>query len=451
MSVASPTLSASGRAAPAWTWMAALGFLVAANIAFQLFWHRHGLTNEILTVRHPTAHDATEYVRAAKAVAEKGAFDEAFGEGGRMPGYSLFLSLFFRAAGEPLRAVRFAQIFLSASIIALFFGLLARLTGSRRRALIGSAAAAAWLPLYHYSPAILAESVSLWLIVLLPFVLAMPASPSLSAARAAGLGIIAAALVYMKPNHLLLLAPVAGFLLIAEGKKTGARSAAIAIAVACALLAPWSAFVSGKAGRFVPLTLLSGYNLRLGTGAFPFVQDSTALPYRVARATGLAGAGPAGEAGVPGTGDGAPLSPVSPASPATRDALYAREARDIWVKHPVAATAHGMAKVLHGFGFSFRGKRDVFLACFFAAALWASFRLWRRGARHGTPAAGFNPRAWVCYFWLCTLVIAWQMFLYLPNQRFKTVLFDPPALLMLVLAASKLRDERRQGRRGPSP
>jgi hypothetical protein len=55
---------------------------------------------------------------------------------------------------------------------------------------------------------------------------------------------------------------------------------------------------------------------------------------------------------------------------------------------------------------------------------------------------------WVLFLGLTTFGVALQAFVYLPQQRFKTVLFDPPALLVLMLGFSRLWDLIRGRRHG---
>jgi len=60
------------------------------------------------------------------------------------------------------------------------------------------------------------------------------------------------------------------------------------------------------------------------------------------------------------------------------------------------------------------------------AALAASVGLWRGGRR-----------PWALFLWAVIAVTALQAFLFLSNQRFKVVLFDLPALLVIGLAAGE--------------
>ena len=411
--------------------------LCLLNLGFQLVLHAGALDNRIVSARHPASADALEYARTAMAVApgaESDAapasfaqrFNAAFGDGWRMPGYPLFLAA-FQGAAEPWRAARWAQVALTAPIGAAFFLTLLLPTAPRcgnglrpfLPALAGGTLAALWPPLYHYSPALLAEAPALALMAWLPLALARR--------RAIAAGALIAALTYLKPNHLLLLGPVLLFFFLAGAddarRAPGARGAAmrarlrqplLAAAAALALLAPWSAYVSQRQGAFVPLTLNAGYNLLLGTGRVPH-GDPTALPYRVARTLGIQDP----DATTKEDGDTALAL-----SAGARAAAWSTAGRSLWAERPVALTLHGVAKALHAFGFSLRGARDALLALFTVAAVLAGCLLWRR-RRH---------RAWVAFAAACGLAVALQAFIYLPNQRFKTVLFDPAALLVIALA-----------------
>lgn len=298
--------------------------LCALNLVLQLAWHGGALGDGILSSRHPASADALEYARAAGTLArgfgEAGlagfarAFGEAFGDGWRMPGYPLFLAL-FQGADAPWRAARLAQILLTVPLGAIVFIILRSARARPLAALVGGLLAALWLPLYHYSPALLAEAPSLALMGALLAALAAR-KPTLA-------GTLVAALAYLKPNHLLLLLPVALFLLADAGDGTRPLSPSlrarlarvlIAAAVTAALVAPWSLYLSRRHDGFVPLTLNGGYNLLLGTGRIA-QGDPEALPRRAAKALGLqatedAGADPDGEPTARGGVVGGSATPV---------------------------------------------------------------------------------------------------------------------------------------------
>ena len=71
------------------------------------------------------------------------------------------------------------------------------------------------------------------------------------------------------------------------------------------------------------------------------------------------------------------------------------------------------------------------VALYLASTIYSVF-LWRNG----------RCRPCCVFFWAVTAVAAAQMFVYLPNQRFKTVIFDLPALLMVIVGAVRFAETR---------
>ena len=88
-------------------------------------------------------------------------------------------------------------------------------------------------------------------------------------------------------------------------------------------------------------------------------------------------------------------------------------------------------------GFSFRGAKDAALALFSILSAFSAVLLWRRGLY----------RKWRVFYALCVLMLFLQTFLFLYKQRFRVVLFDLPALLIIVLAIKALLDQRTVSRR----
>jgi hypothetical protein len=379
--------------------------LCLANLSVQFLAHRGALDNGVENRSSPSSGDSRDYVRRAELLAGPGGFQAAFADGRRTPGYPLFLAALRPLSAAPLRAARIVQIFLSASIIFLAFlalrNLLHGLPASDLKALGGAALIAAWPPLYHFSPILIAEACSLFLMAALLWSLSLRPENTPRSVPWVAPSLLFAALVYLKPNHFLLILPLAIFL--------GRKRAAWFVLLSLALIAPWSAFVSLQNHRLAFLSTASGINLYLGTGVAQDAKDARTLPHRFARHAGF------------GLGEQAPRDP-------------GRVALEVWREHPVRTALYGATKVLHGFGGSLRGVRDALLAALLAASLFCARRLWRKG---DWKEASRTDRAWVLFFGGILLVTALQLFLYLPNQRLKTVLFDLPALMIVALGLYK--------------
>jgi hypothetical protein len=377
--------------------------LCLANASLQCFAYRGALDDGVENRSSPSSGDSRDYVRRARqlAGAEPAGFKAAFRDGFRTPGYPLFLAAFQPVSAAPLRAARLAQILLSASMAFLAFltlrNLLRGFSFADWKALGGAAMVAVWPPLYHFSPILIAETCSLFLMALLLWILSRRAGNSPGFVSWAGPSLLFGLLVYLKPNHFLLLLPLGIFL--------GRKRAASFILLSLAMIAPWSVFVSLQNRRPVLLSTASDMNLYLGTGAAQDPRDANTLPYRFARYAGF------------GEAERAPRK-------------VGEAARAVWREHPARTSFYGATKVLHGFGFSLRGPRDVALALLLAGSAFFAVRLGR--GDWGTPGAAW-PLLWAGIL----LVTAFQLFVYLPNQRLKTVLFDLPALLILALGIFK--------------
>lgn len=400
--------------------------LVVGNLLVQARLERAGLDDRVVNRYSPTSTDSEDYVRRAHILSKGGSFardfEEAFGDAYRPPAYPLFLSAFLPVSDAPLRAARMAQVLLSALMIALGWRTLRNLLGdaprARGAALAGAALIALWVPLYYFSPILIAEGCSLF--VLAALLHAMSLRTGDHGTPWIRLSFLLALLIYLKPNHILLLLPVAAFVWMREKsspRRAAARTAACVL-VTLALLAPWSIFLTRAQGKLMFLSTASGVNLYLGTGVVQFPGDANTLPYRFAKTAGLAKQDSLQR-----------VDPKDPRALAAEETRLAAEAQALWQARPARMAAYGVLKALHGFGFSLRGARDLSLVLFLGISLVASARAWK------SPA--FRP--WAVFFWGVLGATCLQMFVYLPNQRFKVVLFDLPALLMIVLGTVRLR------------
>jgi hypothetical protein len=275
---------------------------------------------------------------------------------------------------------------------------------------------ALWAPLYYFSPVILAESCSIVLVGALLLCLSR-ATLSRSLAAVYAMPVLVASLVYLKPQHVLLFLPCVGFLTVAR-REVPRRHLVGAGVVLAALLAPWTLFVSLANRAFVPLSTTSGLMLYLGTGVDTSRQESLrgTVHGRVAAWLGLEDEVLARQIRREGLG----------MSSAERNGHLTQRALEVWTAHPFRVGAYGVSKVLHGFGYSLRDARDVVLAAMGLAGVIAALQAAR---------IAVYP-AWRVLFWASLLATSVQMFVFAPDQRYKTVMFDLPGLAMIVLGWS---------------
>jgi len=396
--------------------------LTAAVLWTQIVLFDWGPDNQAPDRHAPTGSDAVDFVGRAELLAGDGGFTAAFGDGRRMPGYPVFLSWFLGAFDQPWLVTRFVQAFLASLIVPFAFLTLWVLLKSQGWALVGSILFAVWIPFYIFSPSLTAESLTLFFYALFCYQLAR--SLESQSRMQLLLMVVLAILIYLRPLLAMLFIPLAAVLEYRKGGGVRGVTVMGPLLVVVTLVLPWSVWVSVKNGSFIPLTAESGYHLYVGTGVESRVDTtgttSTAPDMTVVSAEAL------------GLADRGLVSSVeretAGLSAATQDRLYGKVALTVWRERPVKMASYGVAKALHAFGFSFRHGRDAMAASQLVVSLLVSLLLWRRRLH----------REWCVFLWVVTAAVALQSFLFIPVQQFKTVAFDFPALLVVVLGTVAL-------------
>lgn len=384
---------------------ASFGFcllLFFVSVFLQLSVFGDGLVSSPVNPAFPRSTDSLEYVRLAEAFLGGHSFHLLFGDGYRLPGYPAFLTLILLFFPTPWLSARFIQVALCALVPVLAY---LTLRGHRDRRLT-SLLVAAWVPFHYFSMLLVAESCSLFLMAVL-FWLLLKGGAQSQACRCVTIGVTLAALTYLKPNYSLLIFPLLAVILLSSRSSAERLIRPILLTVAFIVcMLPWSVFVSRSAGGFVPLSNTQGYNLYLGLS--PKLQAGTILNLQ-------------------------PLPGGAPRSVAAWSKDLQQRALSSWKQFPYENLLYGMSKVVHAFGFSLRSARDALLALFSVISIVSAVLMYRSSAR---------PEL-LALFLGVTAITAMQAFLFLPNQRLKTALFDYPALLVCGHALSSLLYARR--------
>jgi len=399
------------------------------NIGAQFLLEHRGLDNIPVNSYSDNSRDANDYVHRAESFHKDG-FRQTFKDGVRLPGYPLFLSLFY-SLNKPWLAARCVQILLSS--LNILFAYLALSRVLKRTFLPSAILTAVWAPFYFFSALLYAESLSITLVFALIYLLAQSQQPGSRHVFFWAIPFILALLVYLKPNHVFLLPPVLLFAGLTVGRgsvgRVKGRTLLGLVAVFALAMAPWSIFISILNREPILFSTTSGVNLYLGTGVTPETLDedwgpqeresANQLPTRVAHSLGLK--------------DSALYARMKPRlrseTLAQQNDYYSETARQIWRQRPLGTTLYAFSKILHCFGFSLRGPSDFALVLLFLSSFFFSIYLW----------TGKVYREWSAFFWCLFAFACLQAFLYLPDQRFKTVIFDPAALSILALGIANLR------------
>ena len=187
------------------------------------------------------------------------------------------------------------------------------------------------------------------------------------------------------------------------------------------MLIPWAIFLSVMNNNLILLSTTSGLNLYLGTGVdIDLKEDPNSLMSLTARKLNLRD-----EQIITQTEQN-----VKNMTKQEENVYRSAVAKEIWLSRPINTLVYSLSKVFHGFGFSLRDSRDLLLVILFISSVVFSLYLW----------ISRNHREWCLFFWAILLVISFQMFIYLPNQRFKTVIFDLPAIMIAIIGMFQFLD-----------
>jgi hypothetical protein len=397
--------------------------LVGIHFAAQVVLMRHGVDNEINNRYAPHYIDAWGYVQKAELIHDESNFTLPFEDGYRTPAYPLILSVFYMVSGRPLLTVRLFQMLLGSLIIACCFFVFSRALTHPLYTLLATVPVALWPPIYFFGPIIYPESVSLFSVGLLLmacayfFIRRDPLACTLVA-------LCCILLVYLKPNHLLLCFPAFLFIVFTLKRrvKEALNSAAYFLLVCGIGILPWTVFLCTVTGTFTPLSSAQGLNLYLGTGiggiGGEHHSSARSLPQRVIDAFGL----------YDSTRNDSIRSVAATMRLPESNRFYRVHAIKLWSERPGKTALLAVAKFFHAFGFSFRNLKDTVVALHTILSIAAALYLWRRALfRH-----------WVVFYTGCLVSAALLSFFFLAQQRFKTVLFDIPATVILSFAAVDL-------------
>lgn len=378
------------------------------GLLFQLALIGRYLDNSIISTYMPTAYDAHDYAERARIWQSEG-FTQSFNDAIRMPGYPfIILVMQVLIPSHPYLGVRLLQLLAVAISAAMIKVTIERFVP--RCAAILASLVYILLPIWHFVPVLLAESLTSFIVVAIIFILRSVGELGMGRWAVINLSILIATGVYLKPNNLLLLFLVGGFL-IAKLRINSIRAiSTILLGVIC-LLSPWVYFANHSQPEFYGLTTNSGVNLYIGTGMILAYDDGvlseSAMKWKVDPRSNPE--------------DLMMLAPEL--SPAKQNSELTKKSIQIWKKRPLQEIRYGFDKTLIAFGIKSNKMFDRIFGLFSILALLSGIALLRIKRFH----------AWGFVLVLTFVSLALQATIFQADRRFVVPVLFPFAAVCLGL------------------
>jgi hypothetical protein len=387
--------------------------IIIFSLVVQVIFIGRFLDNSVISLYAPTASDASDYTRRAELWQAHG-FDRAFGDAYRMPGYPLLLLLmhlvFPSLPNLAMRILQLLAVALSAGLIKLILQKYVSLKFA-----IFISALYALLPIWHFVPILIGESLTSVTVVILLYLLAKAHHQKLSLILIFKISLCIAVATYVKPNNLLLLIPVLGFLMFSKHSELLKSMTKISLFVSLLLL-PWLIFVNSAQSGFLGLTTNSGVNMYIGTGMIidydQGVLSKSAMRWKVD----------------PRSNPSDVISSNANQSPKEIDNAYKQKALQIWQKRPGSEVGFGLDKVLIAFGFKTNSRSDLIMGLFILLGLLSAAILLKSR----------TSKSWGAVLLFTMATLATQAVLFQADRRFVVPVLFPFATICLGIALSRL-------------
>ena len=400
--------------------------IVLLSLAVQFVLIGQYLDNSVISAYAPTAVDAADYAGRAKVWRIEG-FAKAFGDGYRMPGYPLvILFMNFIMPSAPYLGVRLLQM-LGLALSAGILNVVLQKFVSRRAAFVVSGLYI-FLPLWHFVPALLAESLTSVIVVSLIYVLTTLKYAEISWQHIFKISILIVAATYLKPNNLILLIVVFGFLTCTL-KTRIIKTLSSVVLIVTLLLSPWFLFVNQAQSGFFGLSTNSGINLYVGTGMVLSYDESVLAKSAV-------------KWGVDPRSNPTDLFTNNVIeSPAAENSKLTEKSIQIWKNRPLEELGYASDKILIAFGFKSNSITDYVYGLFNILSLVAAVLLIRSQ----------TVRAWGFTTLITALLLAAQAAVFQADRRFVVPVLFPFAIVCLGIVLGNLSNWNFRGGLNKSP
>lgn len=381
------------------------------SLLVQLIFIGKYLDNTVVSTYAPMAVDAADYAARAEIWARDG-FLIAFGDAFRMPGYPFFIfvmSFFF--PNHVFLVSKLFQMFGLALSAVMINTLLGKVVSPRFSLL--ATVFFILLPIWHFTPILLAESLTATIFMSLTLVMSRITAKGATNKQIFMISTLIAILTYLKPNNSLIIIPVLVFLYF-KIHHGAIKSMLFITSLFVLLMAPWLGFASQSNPGFYGLTTNSGVNLYIGTGMTVgydgSVLSSAAIHWGVDPKNNI---------------DDVVDLPEN-LSPLQANQLFQDKAVQIWKDRPLQMALYGLEKILIAFGIKGNSHQDYILGIFHLGGLIAGVILLRFS----------EYRIWGIFLLSTFLALATQAAIFQADRRFVVPIFSSISVINLTLMLS---------------
>jgi len=389
-------------------------FVFSFSLFIQFLLIGKHMDNSILSAYVVGAVDASDYASRALIWQAEG-FSQAFKDAYRMPGYPAIILLFtYLFPGAPFLGVRLLQMFCLAFSVVMVKKVVEKYVSLN--AAVFASLIYSLIPVWHFTPILLAESLNSFIVVSLIFILSSIDSSKLSRKKTVSLSLLIASAIYLKPNNLMLLIIVAAFLFFMFKTNRLANLRNISVLVFL-LICPWLYFVQNSQPGFVGLTTNSGINLYIGTGMATSYDESflsnSAIKWQVDSRNNPKDV----------------LDIAMDGTPLYKNRVFTNRSMDIWKSRPLRELGYGFDKSLFAFGLKSQSLMDKTFGIFTFVSIFSAFMtIWRP-----------KVRAWGSTLLLVTMILTLQATFFQADRRFVIPIFFPFAVICLGILIGNIK------------
>ncbi|WP_455756637.1 hypothetical protein [Sulfurimonas sp.] len=208
-----------------------------------------------------------EFYSRGMIISYEGNYTKSLGNAVRLPFYPILISFFIDIFDKPVLMIKLFQIFLSSSIVVVSFFTIRNFINDNKFSLFGTIPFFFWIPLYYFSPILIVESISVFFTSLFVLTISYMNKNNYKKVSIA-IAFLIAILVLFKSNNAVLFLPFSIYLFFILDKSftETIKYILVSLIVFIILIMPWSIFVSQHNKTIIPFSVLGPNAMLYGMG-----------------------------------------------------------------------------------------------------------------------------------------------------------------------------------------